>query len=350
MAPQNLSQVFVINDVAMITAGTAFNTSAATANATKFGMWNVDGATYAVAAIDSLKRVQFTQTTLGNIISSPIIDVNSIVRINYNGFAADVQTNPIQTWTPPGTITAGKNVMVRIALRTAPTNYQSYVLPTDPNLDVVGSTSPSVGKKTFPLVGNFAAGRMIFNIEIPSTSTGAAITACDYVRNAISANKTLDAILNYDAIGGATLALTARHQGVEFDVVVQYSDGTGVCGAVAPTRFTPGSNYVQAISDEKAQRARYGNFNRMYFPTAQVDFAQPGYKYDIWEIQYTHGHPSDTGIARANEVNTLKLYVGSSSTALATAANFVTVFGTTLASLAIATDQEGVIDLGVLQS
>jgi hypothetical protein len=349
MAPQNLSQVFVINDVAMITAGTAFNTSAATANATKFGMWNVDGATYAVSQIENLKRVQFTQTTLSNIISSPIIDVNSIVRINYNGFASDVQTNPIQTWTP-GSMTAGKNVMVRIALRTAPTNYQSYALPTDPNLDVVGSTSPSVGKKTFPLVGNFAAGRMIFNIEIPFASTTAAATACDYVRNAISANKTLDAILNYDALTTATLALTARHQGVEFDLIVQYSDGTGAVGTVAPTRFTPASNYAQVISDEKSQRARYGNFNRMYFPTAQVDFAQPGYKYDMWEIQYTHGHPSDTGIARANDVNTLKLYVGSSSTALAAAANFVTVFGTTLASLAIATDQEGITDLGVLQS
>lgn len=350
MAPQNLSQVFVINDVAMITAGTAFNTSAATANATKFGMWNVDGATYAISQIENLKRIQFTQTTLGNIISSPIIDVNSIVRINYNGFASDVQTNPIVTWTP-GTMTAGKNVMVRIALRTAPTNYQSYALPSDPSLDVVGSTSPSVGKKTFPLVGNFAAGRMIFNIEIPSTTTASgAAAACDYVRNAISANKTLDAILNFDALTTATLALTARHQGVEFDVVFQYSDGTGVVGSTAPTRFTPGSNYVQAISDEKSQRARYGNFNRMYFPTAQVDFAQPGYKYDMWEIQYTHGHPADTGIARANDVNTLKLYVGSSSTALAAAADFLTVFGTTLPSLAIAGDKEGVTDLGVLQS
>ena len=116
MAPQNLNQVFVINNVAMLT-GSTFNTSTATANASQLGLWNVDTSAYAIADLGTLKRIQFTQSTLGNIISSPIIDVNQIVRINYNGFASDVQTNPIQTWTPPGTITAGKNVMVRIALR-----------------------------------------------------------------------------------------------------------------------------------------------------------------------------------------------------------------------------------------
>ncbi len=143
--------------------------------------------------------------------------------------------------------------------------------------------------------------------------------------------------------------MTARHVGVEFDVVVQYSDASGQVGVVTPSRTTPATNYTQAISDEKSQRARYGNFNRMYFPVAQVDYAQPGYKYDMLEISYKHDWPSSTGIARAGEVNTLKIYFGSSSTALAAAANFITVFGTALPSLAIGTDMEGVNDLGVQQ-
>jgi hypothetical protein len=348
MAPSNLSQVFVVNNITMLTAGTAFNTSAATANASKFGMWNVDtttavaAGTYTVTAIENLKRIQFTQQTLGNIISSPIIDVSNIVRINYNGFLGDAQTTAVQTITG-STPTSGKNIMFRIALRTAPTNYESYANPTNPLLDQTGSS------KVFPMVGNFAAGRMIFNVEVPAgAATASATDVNNYVRAAIVANKTLDAI--FAGSGTTSLVLTARHLGVEFDIVAQYSDNSGVWATSTLTRTTPASNYVQAISDEKSQRARYGNFNRMYFPVAQVDFAQPGYKYDILEIQYKHDHPADTGIARAGEVNILKVYFGSSSTALAAAADFITVFGTALPSLAIATDKEGVVDLGVLQS
>ncbi len=188
MGPSNLSQVFVVNDIAMITAGTAFNTSAATANASKLGMWNVDGATYAVSAIENLKRIQFTQSTLGNIISTPIIDVNNIVRMNYNGFLADAQSNAVITWDPATAPAMGttKNVMVRIALRTAPTNYESFANPANPNLDTTGAA------KVFPLVGNFAAGRQIFNVEIPVVSTATATAACNFVRAAILAHPTLN--------------------------------------------------------------------------------------------------------------------------------------------------------------
>jgi hypothetical protein len=346
MGPTNLSQVFVVNDIAMITAGTAFNTSAATANASKLGMWNVEGATYAISAIENLKRIQFTQSTLGNIISSPIIDVNNIVRINYNGFALDAQSNAIQTWDPttaPYAMGTTKNVMVRIALRTAPTNYESFANPANLNLDTTGAG------KVFPMIGNFAAGRQIFNVEIPAATTAVSATAaCNFVRAAIAANPTLNSI--FATSGTATLVMTARHVGVEFDVVVQYSDASGQVGVVTASRTTPATNYTQVISDEKSQRARYGNFNRMYFPVAQVDYAQPGYKYDMLEISYKHDHPASTGIARAGEINTLKIYFGSSSTVLAAAANFVTVFGTALPSLAIGTDIEGVNDLGVLQA
>lgn len=348
MGPSNLSQVFVVNNVTMLT-GTTFNQSAATANASKFGIWNIDSAvgpiaagTYTATDITALRRIQFTQSTLGNVISSPIIDVANIVRINYNGFAADVQTHPIQTWTP-GVPTAGKNVMIRIALRTAPTSYESFANPANLNLDVIGTSGLPAAAKVFPLVGNFAAGRMIFNVEIPAgTATASAIAAADYVKAAILADPKLSAIFSYNAVGAGTLALTARHQGVEFDLVAQYSDGTGAVGTIAATRFTPTTNYTQAISAEKAQRARYGNFNRMYFPVAQVDYAQPTYAYDMLEIQYKHDHPASTGIARPGEINTLKVFIGSSATPLAAAADFAAAF-----SIAIATDEEQATDIAL---
>ena len=72
----------------------------------------------------------------------------------------------------------------------------------------------------------------------------------------------------------------------------------------------------------------------MYFPFAFPEFAQSGFKYDVIEIVYKHSHPSSTGIARAAELNTIKIYVGASSTALAyadvaTGNDFATVFGYT---------------------
>ena len=414
MGPSNLSQVFIVNNVTMLT-GSTFNTSAATANASKFGIWNIDASTavvnltnanttalgttvtvtstagliagmtivktsgtgtipaatvasvtnatqfvlsaapsvdlaaatlsataavsggaYTAAPITDLKRVQFTQSTLGNIISSPIIDVNNIVRVIYNGFLADAQTNAVQTWDPATAPAMGttKNVMVRIALRTAPTNYESFANPSNVNLDTTGSN------KVFPLVGNFAAGRHIYNVEIPVVSTANATAACDFVRAAIAANKTLDAI--FATSGTSTLVMTARHVGVEFDVIAQYSDASGAAGVVTASRTTPATNYTQAISAEKAQRARYGNFNRMYFPVAQVDYAQPGYKYDMLEIQYKHDHPSSTGIARAGEVNTIKIFVGSSSTALSAFADFASAF-----NIVAATDKEQALDIAL---
>jgi len=319
MAPSNLNQVFVVNNLTTLT-GTTFNQSASAANFSKFGVWNIDATaattanTYATVDITTLTRVQFTQTT------------------------------PIQTWTPPAIPTAGKNIMIRIAVRTAPTMYEFYANPSNPNLDVVGTTGLPAAAKTFPLIGNFAAGRMIFNIEIPSTDTTSDITTSDYLKDKISKNPTLSSIFSYNVTGVATTALTARHQGVEFDLIAQYSDGSGAVGAIAATRFTPGSNYSQVISDEKSQRARYGNFNRMYFPVTQTDFAQPTYKYDMLEIVYKHDHPSSTGIARAGELNTLKVYFGGSSTAptAVTAANFATIFGVT-----IATDEDQVTDISL---
>lgn len=335
MAPQTLNQVFIANNVTMLTGN--FNQSAATANASKLGIWNVDTGAYINTTIVDAKKIQFTQSTLGNVISSPIIDVNNIVRINYNGFALDAQTNAVVTATAPAVPTSTKAVMVRIALRTAPTNYESFANPTNPLLDTTG------GAKVFPLVGNFAAGRMIFNIETPAAVYANVTAWNDYVRAAIVANPTLNAI--FAVSGTTTLVLTARHLGVEFDFIAQYSDGSGVfipTANVVATRTTPTTNYIQALSDEKAQRARYGNFNRMYFPTPQVDYAQPGFAYDSLEIQYKHDWPSSTGIGRAGEINTIKVYFGSSSTPLsvASAPDFTAAF-----AIVIPTDKEQVPDV-----
>jgi len=304
MGPSSLNQVFVVNDPAMYDTTTFANT--ATAALSKLGVWDVDSSTYDDdAALTTKKRIQIVQTMpSGNPISTPIIDVKDIVRINYKEWTDAIPKRATQT-IDFGAPTAGKNVMLRIALRTAPTNYESFANPGNGGNDLSG------GGYVFPLVGNFAAGRMIFNKEIAAaTHAGSETSLVTAMYNAIVADKTLNAIFAATDSGTSGLVLTARHYGVEFDVTSQYSDASGAVGTVTASRTNATSNYILALSDEKKQRSRYGNFNRMYFPFAFPEFAQSGFKYDVIEIYYKHAWPSDTGIARAGELNVVKIYVG----------------------------------------
>jgi len=335
MAPQNLNQVFIANNVDMLATTTFSNNAAVTAS--NVNVWDVDaGTNFSAAALTTKKRIQITQTMpSGNCIASPIIEVKDIKRINFEPWSVVGPKVRVQSYAAAAP-SASKNVMIRIALRTAPTDYNSFAAPSSSYNDLSGEGF------TFPLVGNFAAGRMIFNIEVAAaTHAGGANALATAIFTAVNANPTLKAIFKVDNTTAGTVIFAARHFGVDFDLIAQYSDGAGAIGAVTPsytiasTAFSPATvnatNYVQALSDEKKQRARYGNFNRMYFPFAFPEFAQPGYKYDVIEIQYAHSWPSSTGIARAGELNTVRIYAGASSTALtyaaaATGSELATVF------------------------
>lgn len=309
MAPQNLNQVFVANDITDTTNGTILDGSTflqnAAANASLIGVWNVATNAYLttsmMAAAGPIQIVQ-TMPSGTNPIASPIIDVKDIKRIKYTQYAASAR-HSIRI--DAGAPTSTKAVMFRIALRTAPTAYANYY-QNGTSVDLSG------GGYEFPLVGNFAAGRMIFNIEVSAAEhAGAEATLYTSFISKLQANKTLNAIFSLTNNGpGNTLDIIARHAGVVFDVTVNYSDGTGAVGSQSLNAgFDAGcGNYWQALSDEKSQRSRYGNFNRMYFPTAFPEFAQSGNTYEVVEIQYAHNHPADTGIARAGELNTIKIY------------------------------------------
>jgi hypothetical protein len=331
MAPQNLNQVFVVNNPDMIST-TAFSTNAA-ANVSTMSVWDVDGSTNFVTALRTSgawnkKRIQIIQNMpSGNAIATPIISTDRIKRINYREWTSVIPTQATQT-IDTGAPTNTKDVMLRIALRTAPTVYANFYQD--------GTAADlSGGGYQFPLLGNFSAGRMIFNIEVPaSVHAGSETALVTALYNAVVNNSTFNALFSATDSGTSGLVLTARHYGVEFDVTSQYSDKSGAVGTVTASRTNAGSNYVEALSAEKAQRARYGNFNRMYFPFNFPTFAQSGYKYDVLEIQYEHGWPSSTGIARAGELNTVQIFFGASSTALSyagasTGTEVATVFGFT---------------------
>jgi hypothetical protein len=315
MAPSNLSQVFIANDITDTTNGTIetgstfYTTAAAVAN-TLIGVWDMSANTfaggYATTSITGLKGpIQIVQTPLAgkNTIATPLFEAKDIKYIKYTPYAASVKHKVnVDVGTLTGT-SADDSIMVRLALRTAPTDYLSFSSPNDTSLDL------SNGGYVFPLVGNFSAGRMIFNVEIPEADhANTEATFYTKLAAAIAANKTLNAIFVVTN-NTTTIDIEARHVGVIFDMTIQYSDGR----ALAETQTITGGdvgvgNYWQALADEKKQRSKYGNFNRMYFPQDFTQYAVSGNTYDVVEVGYLHGHPADTGIARAGEMNIVKMY------------------------------------------
>jgi hypothetical protein len=355
MAPSNLNQVFVANAAttpALVTG--AFSQVAASGSAanSKVGVYTAAGTTvgYATALMSSagvlnstIKTLQFTQTMLsGNCIATPLIDTKNIKRIAVSKYKAT--TRAAFTWTPDTndlavTTTTDDNIMIRIALRLPPMSYESFANPNNGGLDLSG------GGYAFPLVGNFAAGRMIFNIEVAVTdytssnyTAAAGATAAnqksnisEIVKNAVVNNKILNAIFEPTLTGSSgtytAVVLTARHAGVEFDVTISYSTlKTGLtASSFSETNAAAGvGNYWQAISDEKRSRSRYGNFNRMYFPFAFPEFTVAGGTYDVIDVSYAHDWPASTGIARAGELNNVRIYV---PTLVAASTNVDTAFG-----------------------
>lgn len=331
MAPSNLSQVFIANDITDTTNGTietgsTFYTTAAAVSNTLIGVWDMGasgGPAYATTAINNLKGpIQIVQTPLAGkgTLASPLFEAKDIKYIKYTPYAASVKHKvALDVGTLTGT-SADDAIMVRLALRTAPTDYLSYSNPADTTAnDLTG------GGYVFPLVGNFSAGRMIFNVEIPeSGSDGHANTEATFYTKlaaAIAANKTLNAIFKCTD-NTTTIDIEARHAGVIFDVTVQYSDGRALADTQTVTGWDAGcGNYWQVLGDEKKQRAKYGNFNRMYFPQDFTQYAISTNTYDCIEVGYLHGHPADTGIARAGEMNIVKMYHKTGLTAAQTLAD-----------------------------
>jgi len=330
MAPSNLSQVFFSNttDASIQTvAGTVFADLTGTASAVELGFWDVDAGDWLSTAYTGAKRIQVVQgMPSGFPIASPIINVADIKAIKYYAYTA-TQLHSIAVTPVMGSSTSAEQpIMVRIALRAIPTCYESFVNPGSSVLDLSTGTSSTTGSTKFavPIVGNFSAGRSIFSIEIPES--GGAYNHGQTVGGVCTAMYELlgrNALLNklFTVTDNSTsFTITARHPGTIFDITLTYSDGTSLPDTQSITGYDSNQgNYWQAISDEKSMRAKYGNFNRMYFPMSFDTFAQTTYKYDVIDISYAHDHPTSTGIARAAELNNIRIYWGKGSTALSNA-------------------------------
>jgi len=300
MAPSNLNQVFVSNTGAPLT-GSTFLANAALAS-TAVGVWDTATSAYlATSLMAAAGPIQIVQSTAsGNSFASPLIDVKDIKRIAYSQYQAPVRHSIAATF--GATVPASQSYLFKVSIRTYPLMYQAFTTPADPALDLSG------GNKTFPLLGNFSAGRTVIPVvEIPANTTVA--NAGIAVTNAIQGNKILNDIFTVSDNGSGVVTIVARHMGVIFDVAC--NNTSTYASAITATAGAGDSgigHYLLALSDEKAQRARYGNFNRMYFPMPFDTFASAANTYEVVEISYAHNHPADTGIARAGELNNIKIY------------------------------------------
>jgi hypothetical protein len=354
MAPSNLNQVFVMNS-ATVATGSVFNSynngtntySSLAASAMQGGIWTrpiatgtqtytatamFTGSTGSLAALgQTTDYFQVVQGTSKNLpIATPLISPKDVRRIRLSTGAATQRHQEQFTFAatiPAAVSTVSGTVMVKADIRVAPTFYEMFANPANASLDLTNNGY------AFPILGNFSAGRtMIPIIELnPGTTATACATA---VGNAITGNRILNAIFAV-TVAGAQVTVIARHPGVIFDIAIfdtvakiSSANFTAAIGGgafnIATTGFNAGvGNYWQVISDEKAQRARYGHFNRMYFPFEQTTYAQVGTQYSCIEVSYEHSWPSSTGIARAGELNNFKLYVPAA--ALTGAGSFATV-------------------------
>lgn len=319
MAPSNLSQVLVANTANLTTSG-SFGITPSSAATSKVGIWDnatgkfIGDAGAAASLLTSgafttgLREIQFVQNMpSGNPIATPLIDVKDIKRIAFSSYKAAAPYKIVANVTGDlaAAATGDQPIMFRIALRTAPTSYASFTNPNDAALDISSDTN----KYVFPLVGNFSAGRHLYSFEIPETEhANTEATLITKAAAAIQDHPLLKKIF-YATASGSALTVEARHEGVIFDLTITYTDGTPIAEQQTITANAGIGNYYQALSDEKAHRYLYGNFNRMYFPMDFPTFAQSGNAYNVIDISYQHGHPSSTGIARAGELNNVRIYL-----------------------------------------
>jgi hypothetical protein len=327
----NLSQVFISN-TDVLESGTAFTGIASTP---EVGVWDLDGNSGAGAYVNSAlydaviaassadssagdltlvaplwiyKNLQFVQGTAGNPIASPLIKTANIKRVTYEPHANTVAH--LSTLTPNATFTGvSGNVTIKVILRSLPTDQLSYHDSNATNYTILS------GSDQLPLGIFNATNHKAISVEVSSADFSSNTTFVTAAIAAIEANDLLDKSVT--ATGSTALAITSKHVGLIFDVVI--TDGNGddliAAGAAANviteavTAYVPGvGNNWQVLGDEIRCRSRYGNFNRMYLPQNMATYTLAAGNYDKITIEYAHNWPNSTGIAPAGALNQIVIY------------------------------------------
>lgn len=340
----NLSQVFISNLDTPVNK-TAFNDAALfTAPNPAVGIWadsayrnwgtdaplytksvdtdtsNADDTTVGAITINvnplwRYKTLQIAQGTTGNPIATPMLDVRDIRKIKYEKNVASA----MDKWTLDCGAQAGKDITLKIVIRTTPTAQLNFH---DPNGS--GLIDLSGAGFEFPLSAfNNTHHKVITVQSTPSDAERATTdnesTLYDALKARVEQHALLNKLVKMTDNAGSGLVVEARHAGVMIEVLAfNDTDETAVTGASRTTAGTVGvGNPWQVLSEEIRCRSRYGNFNRMYIPQNMPTYTNSTFAYDKITVEYEHNWPNSTGIAPAGALNQAVIYLGDSSTALA---------------------------------
>ena len=335
----NLSQVFVSNkDGATVQAGTTTQSFNQIENG-QVGVWDLGGQAWvntalysasldtqsAITTTDTLTTVanpawlynnlQFVQGTAGNPLATPMINVRNIRRISHDPYAASTRANVVT-----GTLTAAKNFDIKLIIKMVPTAQLNF---NDANS--TGYVDLSGGGKQFPL----GAYNLTNHKVLHTSAYGASETAAgDNLVSNIQENGILNALFTASNSAGA-VTITARHAGVQFELIAENVDDDTVLANGSSQAFLPGvGNPWQVLSEEIRCRSRYGDFNRMYLPQNPATYTQADGAYNKIVIEYEHNWPNSTGIAPAGALNQCVIYFDSDGAAVTTSeGDFDAIFG-----------------------
>jgi hypothetical protein len=353
----NLSQVFVSDALTML-SGTTFNSSGATTD--DVGIWKLDatagylatalfqsgfdvdteeddsttGLTYVKNPLWLVNDIQIVQRGAPHFIASPMISTRNIRRIKYENHTASV----MHKITLDCGAQVGKDITLKFVIRNTPTAQLNFRDEAATNaMDLSG------GGFEFPLGGFNTTNHKVLSVQsTPSDSERATDNEAglyDAFVRIIAAHPVLNALIKTTDNATSGLVLEARHAGVVFDLIaINDTDDTDLNTSVtltAASKVGVGNDW-QVLSEEIRCRSRYGNFNRMYFPSNVTTYGQVGSAYDKITIEYEHNWPNSTGIAPAGALNQAVIYYTSAGADPSTSASeFDNVFGYTQG-----TDQE----------
>lgn len=306
----NLSQVFISN--AAISNNQAMSAIASgVVGVLPEGTNNTDGAATDVY-VDTpsggtpqwiKSRVQFAQgRTSGNPLASPIINTRDIVRVDWKEHVTAVKAGNTTTDTISNT-----NNSTRFAIKVI----LKYVGPVN---DYSEYASPSNAKELADRIGE------IRNYEYVSDASATAAEICQGLVDAVNADTA--AFVTAALANTSDFSITAKEYGTSFQVIDDSDTAITVSAGATTNIFTSHAptvgvgNYEQALSDEKKCQGRYGHLNRLYLPKTAETFATRTWKYHVLDVTYRHNHPNSTGIAPAGELNTIRIYIGDSATAM----------------------------------
>lgn len=334
----NLSQVFISNtDVLQSPAGGQGTDVFTDVSATpEVGIWNPNGAAaakwvntklyetqFVTADTDTdgsspapttptsfanpawlYTHLQFVQGTSGNPIASPLINTRNIRSIKYNKHVVSA----MDKWTLDCGSQAGKDITLKIVIRTTPTAQLNFHDPIGSGLmDLSGAGFD------FPLSAfNNTHHKVITVQSTPSDSERATdneSTLYDALKARVEQHALLNKLVTMTDNGNSGLVIEARHAGVMIEVFA-FNDTDEL--DIAASRTAGGTvgvgNAWQVLSEEIRCRSRYGNFNRMYLPQNMPTYTKAAALYDKIVIEYEHNWPTSTGIAPAGALNQIVIY------------------------------------------